>query len=76
MATIVQSRLDEQTQELMDELSVRLGMNSSQIIREGIRLLATSHPKPGKRRIAGLGQFASGVPDLGSNKKHLEGFGR
>jgi hypothetical protein len=27
------------------------------------------------RTVIGLGRFASGVPDLGSNKKHLEGFG-
>jgi hypothetical protein len=29
-----------------------------------------------KRRIIGLGQFHSGVSDLGSNKKHLENFGK
>ena len=23
----------------------------------------------------GIGMFDSGIPDLGSNKKHLEGFG-
>lgn len=33
--------------------------------------------KPGKRlNITGMGQFDSGIPDLGSNKKHLEGFGK
>jgi len=26
--------------------------------------------------IIGTGQFASGIPDLGSNKKHLEGLGK
>jgi hypothetical protein len=26
--------------------------------------------------IAGLGKFASGISDLGSSKKHLDGFGR
>ena len=33
--------------------------------------------KNGKRiKITGMGQFDSGIPDLGSNKKHLEGFGK
>lgn len=33
--------------------------------------------KPGKRiKIIGTGQFNSGIPDLGSNKKHLEGLGK
>jgi hypothetical protein len=26
--------------------------------------------------ITGQGQFDSGIPDLGSNKKHLEGLGK
>jgi hypothetical protein len=76
VATIVQSRLDDQTQQLMEELCVQLGMNPSQIIREGIRALAVTTPRAGKRRIIGQGEFASGITDLGSNKKHLEGFGR
>ena len=33
--------------------------------------------KPGKRiKITGTGQFDSGIPDLGSDKKHLEGLGK
>lgn len=27
------------------------------------------------QRIIGLGEFASGIDDLGSNKEHLDGFG-
>ena len=38
-------------------------------------------PRNGKksarpRRIVGTGRFSSGVPDLATNKKHMEGFGR
>jgi hypothetical protein len=58
----VQARLD------------RLGLSPSMVVREGIRLLATTQPK--NRKIAGLGKFSSGASDLGSNKKHLQGFGR
>ena len=33
--------------------------------------------KSGKRiKIIGTGQFDSGIPDLESNKKHLEGVGK
>jgi hypothetical protein len=41
---------------------------------KGIRLLAATQPK--SRKIAGLGKFSSGASDLGTNKKHLQGFGR
>ena len=34
-------------------------------------------PKKTKtQRILGIGRFSSGVPDLASNPKHLEGFGQ
>jgi hypothetical protein len=58
----VQARLD------------RLGLSPSMVVREGIRLLAATQPM--SRKIAGLGKFSSGASDLGSNKKHLQGFGR
>jgi len=44
-------------------------------VRESLKLLAACHP-PRRRKIIGLGKFDSGIPDLGSNKKHLEGYGR
>ena len=38
---------------------------------------ANGKKKLGQRiKITGMGQFDSGIPDLGSNKKHLEGFGK
>jgi hypothetical protein len=69
----VQARLDEETRKTLARLVDQLGVSPSTVVREGIRLLAASQPK--SRRIAGLGKFSSGVPDLGSNKKHLKGFG-
>jgi hypothetical protein len=44
------------------------------IVRVVAQLSAACQPK--NRQIAGLGEFSSGVSDLGSNKKHLLGFGR
>ena len=33
--------------------------------------------KTGKpRKIVGTGQFCSGIPDLATNNKHMEGFGQ
>jgi predicted transcriptional regulator len=70
----VQARLDEETGETLQRLVDQLRVSPSVVVREGIRLLAASQPKT--RKIAGLAKFSSGVPDLGSNKKHLRNFGR
>jgi hypothetical protein len=70
----VQARLDANTAKTLARLVDQMGLSPSMVVREGIRLLAASQPR--SRKIVGLGKFASGVPDLGSNKKHLKGFGR
>ncbi len=37
----------------------------------------TKEGENGKRvEITGAGQFNSGIPDLATNKKHMEGFGK
>lgn len=48
----------------------------SRVVREGLRLLAACYGKPYTKTVIGIGRLTSGVPDLGSNKKHLRGFGR
>ena len=75
MKTTVQARLDPETSAALARLVARLGWTPSRVVREGLRLLAVSHPASGRRKIAGLGRFSTGVRDLGSNKKHLKGFG-
>ena len=75
MSRIVHARIDAATEELLQGLERRLGWNDSQVVREGIHVLAALW-RPGRRRIRGLGQFASGIPDLGSNPAHLTGFGQ
>jgi hypothetical protein len=70
----VQARLDADTEKTLARLVDQLGVSPSIVVREGIRLLAASQPK--SRKIIGLGKFASGISDLGSNKKHMAGFGR
>lgn len=53
-----------------------LGWTPSKVVREGLRILEASHLRRKKQGIIGFGKFRSGVPDLGSNKKHLRNFGQ
>ena len=43
--------------------------------KEGKSLAGRLLPKR-KRTIIGMGEFRSGIPDLGSSQRHLEGFGQ
>ena len=74
MGTTVQARLDEETKAALDDLARRKGWSASRIIREGIRLLERDESTP-RPKMIGIGMFASGIPDGGSNKKYLEGLG-
>ena len=76
MKTSVQARLDPESQAALDGLVRRLGWSPSEVVREGIRLVDKQHAKPARRKVIGLGEFDSGITDLGSNKAHLEGYGR
>jgi hypothetical protein len=75
MKATVQARLDAEELRALTDLVRSLGWSPSRVVREALRLMAATQPKGRRRRIAGLGKFASGVADLGSNKKHLKGFG-
>ena len=75
MASIIHARLDDETELLLAELQRRFGWDDSRIVREGIKALSSLTCSNGGRKIVGLGAFESDVPDLGSNKEHLEGFG-
>jgi hypothetical protein len=75
MKATVQARLDDSSRRDLERLARRLGWSPSMVVREALRRMATSYPLDGRPRIAGLGKFSSGIPDLGSNKKHLKGFG-
>ena len=73
MDDIVHARLDEHTREIMRRLKRRHGWSDSDIVRQGIRALGEADLPPEQRskRVVGLGKFASGIADLGSNDKHL-----
>lgn len=78
MGDIVHARLDKHTRQIMRRLQRRHGWSDSDIVRHGIRALGDADLPPGQRgkRIVGLGKFASGIADLGSNDKHLDDFGQ
>ncbi len=72
---VVQSRVGDETLKYLEMLK-KDGYSESEAIREGIKLLSlTVVGKNTPKKIIGLGQFQSGIKDLGSNKKHLKGFG-
>jgi hypothetical protein len=76
MRSAIQARLDDQSRKRLAVLVRELGLSPSQVVREGLRVLEASYLRRKKRGVIGLGKFCSGVSDLGSNKKHLRGFGR
>ena len=78
MKPTVQARLDDESQDALKHLTRQLGWSPSRVVREGLRLMAQHHgvSRKKKRKFIGMGQFDSGIPDLGSDKKHLEGYGR
>ncbi len=75
MSTVVQARLDEEAQQALAEVIKRNGWSTSKAVREGLRLLVQQQVGDAASRMIGIGMFASGVSDMGSNKKYLEGLG-
>jgi hypothetical protein len=76
MRSSIQARLDEPSEKALKQLVGKLGWSTSKVVRESLRLLAACHLGNGRRKVIGLGEFDSGITDLGSNKSHLRDFGR
>ncbi|HEX2687597.1 MAG TPA: hypothetical protein VHN14_13310 [Kofleriaceae bacterium] len=73
---IIQARIDAATETALARLRRQTGLTDSQLVRKGLELVSQSARPVIMRRIRGIGRFASGQSDLGSNKAHLSGFGR
>jgi hypothetical protein len=41
-----------------------------------LKLAGAVESPAARQKIVGIGKFSSGLPDLGSNKKHMKDFGR
>ncbi len=76
MSRVAHIRLDPPSEAILDRLTRETGRSPSELVREGLRLVAAATPSAGTPEVVGLGAFESGKPDLGSNKAHLRGFGR
>ena len=78
MATsnIVHARLDPESEDILARLRRRTGLCDSEIIRRALGALDAQSPAGHRVSIVGLGKFKSGLPDLGSNREHMKGFGR
>ncbi len=75
MKTSVQARLDEKSAAALETLERRLGLSSSEVVRASLCLMVKQDPASQKKRFLGVGEFSSGIGDLATNKKHMEGFG-
>lgn len=78
MKTYVHARLGSAEREVLDELKEATGKSDSELVREGLHLLAeTSRRQMTARELAGtsVGKFAKGPRDLSTSPRHLEGFG-
>jgi hypothetical protein len=76
MSSNVQARLDREAQAALESLVRRLDCSPSRVVREWLRLMAACYGTVSRTKVIGVGRFASGIADLGSNKKHMKGFGR
>ena len=76
MGTTVQARLDDEIQADLESLAKRLRLSQSEVVREGIRLMKQKHEPRPTRKLIGVGMFSSGLTDLSTNPKYMEGFGR
>ena len=76
MKAVVQARLNPEAQQTLDELVRRLGWSPSRVVRESLLLMGRYHSAAPRKRVIGVGKFDSGLPDLGSNKRHMQGFGQ
>jgi hypothetical protein len=75
MKTSVQARLDEDSQAALERLARANGWTASRVIRESILFMDENRARKPRPKMIGIGEFDSGIPDLATNKKHMEDFG-
>ncbi len=79
MKNYIHARLDREEATLLKQLVKATGETVSALVKKGLRLVYQKEVQSTKSAldVAGdaVGCFASGVGDLSTNKKHMEGFG-
>jgi hypothetical protein len=76
MKAVVQARLNPEAQRTLDVLVRRLGWSPSCVVRESLLLMGRYHSSAPLERVIGVGKFDSGLPELGSNSRRVQGFGQ
>jgi hypothetical protein len=72
MSNDIRAVLDDETEAIRKRLNAE-GWTDSEIIRRAIQALSASIAP--KRQFTGAGKYDSGITDLASNKKYLDGLG-
>jgi hypothetical protein len=75
MGAVIQTRLNEATKAALKNAARQQGRSVSELVREGVELVISRHSASPRRKIIGVGRFKTGIPDLSTNPKHMEGFG-
>ncbi|MGD0729878.1 MAG: hypothetical protein ABR956_01345 [Terracidiphilus sp.] len=76
MGATVQVRLDEKSEAALKRLVRAKGCTPSQAVRESLVKDAEQLAEKPRPRLIGIGCFDSGLTDLATNKKYMEGFGK
>ena len=80
MKDYIHARIGHEERMFLKELREVTGENESSLIKKGLRLVYQREVKEKKSALelakGVVGCFASGLRDLSTNKKHLEGYGR
>jgi hypothetical protein len=78
--TTITCKIPETLDATLEQVARQLGISKSQVVRESLEQILPALAK--KRRLSlhdrwkhVCGMVRSGIPDLASNPKHLEGFG-
>jgi hypothetical protein len=76
VAATVQSRFDPKAQAALKRLIRAKGWTTSQALRECVLLVDEQNAARTRPRLIGAGCFDSGVTDLATSPKYMEGFGK
>jgi hypothetical protein len=76
MGAVVQTRLDDWTKAALENAARQEGRSVSDLVREGIHMVVSHHSASPRRKWIGVGKYDTGIPDLSTNPKYMEGFGR
>jgi hypothetical protein len=74
MARTITARFDGSV--IIPDRPLKLPVGQRLRIQVAVEKTANGRPPKKPRKIIGAGKFASGIADLATNKKHMEGFGR